>query len=76
MNSAGDPIAAGLRAWLDGDLETLNELLDPDVTLEWTQAGGMDCVGRQHVMETLHRGRAKATESPGPAQLEPTRAPQ
>jgi len=30
----------------------------------------MDCVGRQQVMETLHRGRANATESPGPAQLE------
>lgn len=52
-----DPIETGLQAWVDGDLNTLGNLLDPDVRLEWAEAGGLDCVGRDQVMHALHQAR-------------------
>jgi hypothetical protein len=50
-----DPVETGLRAWINGDLGTLETLLDPDVRFEWAEAGGLDCVDRRQVMQALHR---------------------
>lgn len=64
----GDLIEAGLRAWTDGDLDTLESLLHPDVRLEWAEPGGLDCVGRDQVMHPLRQGRRGTT--PRPRRLE------
>ena len=56
----GDPIETGLRAWINGDFDTLETLLDPDVRLEWAEVGGLDCVGREQVMQALHQVRPTA----------------
>ena len=89
VTSPGDPILVGLRAWLDGDLDELEEVLDPDVTLVWTGPGGMDRVGRQQVMATLGGGgggagvgapspgtRRVSSASAGTSSLFPSRARQ
>jgi hypothetical protein len=65
-----DPIETGLRAWVDGDLDTLERLLDPDVRLEWAEASGLDCVGREQVMRALHQARGDAQQSPQPRRIE------
>lgn len=55
-----DPVETGLRAWINGDLGTLETLLDPDVRFEWAEAGGLDCVGRRQVMQAPHQARTTA----------------
>lgn len=65
-----DPVEIGLRAWLDGDLDTLQSLLDPDVRLEWAEPGGLDCVGREQVMRSLHQARGGIQQSPPPRRIE------
>lgn len=52
-----DLIERGLRAWTNGDLDALEQMVDPAVTLGWIEAGGWDRVGRERVLR-LPRQRA------------------
>jgi hypothetical protein len=54
-----DPIETGLRAWAAGDLDALEPLLAPEVTLTAVQPGPWDCVGRDRVMALLRSRRAE-----------------
>lgn len=54
---ANSLISQGLAAWERGDLDTLERLLDPAVTLRAVQPGPWDCESRDQVM-TLLRERA------------------
>jgi ketosteroid isomerase-like protein len=54
-----DLVQRGLRAWTNGDLDALEAVLDPDVTLGWIEPGEWDCVGRDQVMDLL---RERASE--------------
>lgn len=58
------PIAAGLRAWMAGDLNALEAILDPQVTLRWVDPGPWDCTNREQVMRRL---RQRAAERGGRA---------
>jgi ketosteroid isomerase-like protein len=51
--AASDLIQLGLTAWGRGDLEALEKLLDPAVTLRAPQPGPWDCEGREQVMALL-----------------------
>ena len=51
-------IEAGLRAWAGGDLDALEAVLAPTVSLRWFQAGQWDCTGREQVMALLRQRRA------------------
>lgn len=55
--SGADPIEAGLRAWVSGDLDALQDVLAPDVALLAVEPGPWDCVGRDQVMTLLRRRR-------------------
>lgn len=56
MTSATDQIIErGLRAWTSGDLDALEAVLDPAVTLTWVEPGEWDCVGRDEVMWLLRQ---------------------
>jgi ketosteroid isomerase-like protein len=48
-------IETGLRAWAGGDLDALEAVLDPKVSLRWFEAGKWDCTGREQVMELLRQ---------------------
>jgi len=37
--SPTDPIEAGLQAWMSGDLDALEAVLDPRVSLRWVEPG-------------------------------------
>ena len=52
-----DPIETGLRAWTAGDLDALEAVLAPDVSLLAVEPGPWDCVGREKVMALLRRRR-------------------
>jgi hypothetical protein len=54
-------VREGLAAWLRGDLEALEAVLDPAVTLRAVQRGPWDCENREQVMTLL---RARAAERP------------
>jgi ketosteroid isomerase-like protein len=43
----------GLEAWRRGDFETLEQLLDPEMTWGWFEPGEWDCKSRDDVMRTL-----------------------
>jgi ketosteroid isomerase-like protein len=43
----------GFEAWQRGDLETIGEMLDPDVRWHWFEPGDWDCNGRDQVIRTL-----------------------
>jgi ketosteroid isomerase-like protein len=58
-----DPIATGLRAWAAGDLDALETVLAPEVTLLAAQPGPWDCVGRDQVMALLRARRAERPAS-------------
>lgn len=63
---AGDAIERGLAAWTRGDLDALEEVLDPDVTLRAVEPGPWDCNGRDEVMALLRlRGRERQPDRPG-----------
>ena len=64
MTETADPIDAGLRAWAAGDLDALETLLAPDVTLLAVQPGPWDCVGREQVMALLRRRRTEGPAYP------------
>jgi ketosteroid isomerase-like protein len=59
-----DPIEAGLRAWTAGDLDALEAVLAPDVTLLAVEPGPWDCAGREQVMALLRRRRAEGPAYP------------
>ena len=61
MTETAEPIEAGLRAWAAGELDALEPVLAPDVTLLAVQPGPWDCVGREQVMALL---RCRRTEGP------------
>ena len=64
MTETADPIDAGLRAWAAGDLDALETLLAPDVTLLAVQPGSGDCVGREQEMALLRRRRTEGPAYP------------
>ena len=68
-----DVIQRGLRAWTNGDLDALEVVLDPAVTLGWIEPGEWDCVGRDEVMELL-RQRAAGGRAADPRRVEASRA--
>jgi hypothetical protein len=43
----------GLEAWRRGDLETVEQILDPSVTWGWFEPGEWNCGDRDDVMRTL-----------------------
>jgi ketosteroid isomerase-like protein len=51
-------IETGLRAWAGGDLDALEAVLDPEVSLRWVEAGQWDCIGREQVMRLLRQRQA------------------
>jgi hypothetical protein len=53
MNQTDDLIQRGLRVWTEGDLDALESMLDPTVTLRWIEPGEWDCIGRDQVMRLL-----------------------
>jgi ketosteroid isomerase-like protein len=54
-----DLVQLGLDAWTRGDLDALEAVLDPDVTLGWIEAGKWDCAGREQVMQLLRQRAAE-----------------
>jgi ketosteroid isomerase-like protein len=59
MTETAEPIEAGLRAWAAGDLDALEAVLAPGVTLRAVEPGPWDCVGREQVMALLRRRRTE-----------------
>ena len=70
LTAPGDPFEIGLRAWVDGDLDTLESLLDPDVRLESAEECGLGRVGREQVMQALHQAMGNAQRSAQPRRIE------
>lgn len=68
MTDIGDLIRRGLQGWTGGDLDTLQDVLDPHVTLRWIEPGPWDCTGRDQVMELL-RPRRTEEQRPGPVHI-------
>ena len=64
MTETPTPIEAGLRAWAAGDLDALETLLAPEVTLTAALPGPWDCVGRDQVMALLRSRRAERPPYP------------
>ena len=59
MSDASEVIEQGLRAWAHGDLDALEDVLDPAVTLRAAMPGSWDCEDREQVMRLL---RERETE--------------
>ena len=60
MSSAtSELIERGLRAWVTGDLDTLEAVFDPAVTLHTVAPGEWDCVGREELMWLLRQRQAQ-----------------
>jgi hypothetical protein len=59
-------IESGLRAWADGDLDALEAILDPQVTLRWVRPGPWDCEDRDQVMRLLRQRRDERGDEPNP----------
>jgi ketosteroid isomerase-like protein len=62
--TTAEPIEAGLRAWAAGELDALEAVLAPDVTLLAVEPGPWDCVGREQVMALLRRRRTEGSAYP------------
>ena len=69
MSQTDDLVQRGLRAWTNGDLDALEAVLDPAVTLRWIEPGEWDCTGREEVMRLL-RQRAADGRTAGPKRVE------
>jgi hypothetical protein len=66
-----DPIVEGLRAWTTGDLDALEAVLDPQVTLSWIEPGPWDCCSRGEVMRLLRRRQAEqGAHVPAPVRID------
>src|SRR5690348_7809612 len=57
----------GLEAWMRGDVDALEPLLDPEVELTWWEPGEWDCHGREAVLALL---RERKSEGQGAAEIE------
>jgi hypothetical protein len=57
--ATNDLIERGLRAWTAGDLDALEAVLDPAVTLRWVEPGDWDCLGRDQVIRLLRQRQAE-----------------
>jgi ketosteroid isomerase-like protein len=57
--STSDLIRKGLEAWVRGDLEVLEAVLDEHVTLRAVEPGPWDCPDRDHVMRLLRHRRVE-----------------
>jgi ketosteroid isomerase-like protein len=62
-------IERGLRAWTTGDLDALEAVLDPEVTLRWVEPGDWDCIGRDQVIRLLRERQAEGNR-PYPVRIE------
>jgi hypothetical protein len=62
-SAAEELIERGLRAWTVGDLDALEGVLDPDVTLRWVEPGDWDCTGRDQVMRLLRQRQVGGNQS-------------
>lgn len=60
------PIWEGLAAWRRGDLDALERVLDPAVTLRAVQSGPWDCENREQVMSLLRQRAAERRGEPAP----------
>lgn len=70
MTELPDPIEAGLRAWLDGDLDALAAVLAPEVTLCAEHPGPWDCPDREAVLRLLReRAAARGDRPPAPMRV-------
>jgi hypothetical protein len=69
MSQTDDLVERGLRAWTRGDLNALEAVLDPAVTLTWIEPGKWDCTGREEVMRLL-RQRAAEGRTTDPRRIE------
>jgi hypothetical protein len=70
--SADDLVRQGLAAWGRGDLEALEAILDPGVTLRAMNPGPWDCEDREQVMGLL-RLRAEERHGEPPPEVEVVR---
>ena len=52
-DAASEAIDSGLAAWTRGDLDVLEQVLDPQVTLKAVEPGPWDCESRDEVMALL-----------------------
>ncbi|GGM18612.1 hypothetical protein [Nakamurella endophytica] len=52
-DSANAAIEKGLAAWTRGDLDALEQVLDPQVTLKAVEPSPWECAGREEVMALL-----------------------
>jgi hypothetical protein len=59
MNQTDDLVKRGLRAWTEGDLDALESMPDPEVTLRWIEPREWDCTGRDQVMRLLRERQAE-----------------
>jgi hypothetical protein len=59
MSQTDDLVERGIRAWAEGDLDALEGVLDPVVTLSWVEPGEWDCTGRDEVMRLLRERQAE-----------------
>jgi ketosteroid isomerase-like protein len=55
-------IERGLQAWMVGDLDALEAILDPDVRLRAVEPGPWDCTGRDEVIALLRQRQAQRGE--------------
>ena len=69
MTQPKDLVEYGLDAWTHGDLDALESVLDPAVTLRWIKPGEWDCDGRTDVMRLL-RERAAEGRPGAPRRVE------
>lgn len=60
------PIRDGLLAWTRGDLDALERVLDPAVTLQAVEPGPWDCEDRVQVMSLLRQRAAERRGEPSP----------
>ena len=71
-----DPASAtiedGLAAWTRGDLDALEQVLDPQVTLKAVEPGPWDCESREQVMALL-RLRESQRPADQPREMRVTR---
>lgn len=69
MSQTDNLVQRGLQAWIGGDLDALEAVLDPAVTLGWIEPGEWDCTGREEVMRLL-RQRAAEGRTAEPRRVE------
>lgn len=59
MTHDEDLVERGLTAWANGDLDALEAILDPEVTLRAVQPGPWDCPNRERVMRLLRERQSE-----------------